>query len=74
MYICDCYIHVALLLERHACVNCKCIYIIIHIGGGYSFMQADMNEDSSTTNIQDFFSQFGKTDTSSNTEGAGIVL
>ena len=40
-------------------------------GGGYSFMQTALSEDSSTTIIQDFFSQFGKTDTSSNTDGAG---
>lgn len=37
-------------------------------------MQMTLNEDeSSSTNIQDFFSQFGKTDTSSHSETAGIA-
>ena len=50
-----------------ACVpDCVC-------AGGFSFMQMTLNEDeSSSTNIQDFFSQFGKTDTSSHSETAGI--
>ena len=38
-------------------------------------MQMTLNEDeSSSTNIQDFFSQFGKTDTSSHSETAGIAI
>ena len=49
------------------------LYTCVHTGGGYSFMQTAMNEDSSTTNIQDFFSQFGKTDASSTTDGAGTL-
>ena len=51
--------------------SCDTQYICVCTGGGYSFMQTATNEDSSTTNIQDFFSQFGKTDASSNTGGAG---
>lgn len=51
-----------------ACVNQLC-------AGGFSFMQMTLNEDeSSSTSIQDFFSQFGKTtDTSSHSETAGTA-
>ena len=52
-----------------------CVCVCVCVGGGFNFRQMALNEEdsSSATNIQDFFSQFGKTDTS-NTKGAGIIM